>query len=85
VPHFLGPRVDRDWLLKDACSEQGAVYAPQIGDTVVYFPQGHCAQLEMYPQNTSPPWRVTGGHVAVCTVKELKYGFPSAGECADCG
>jgi PHD-like zinc-binding domain len=85
VPHFLGPRVDRDWLLKDACSEQGAVYAPQIGDTVVYFPQGHCAQLEMYPQNTTPPWRVTGGHVAVCTVKELKYGFPSAGECADCG
>jgi WD40 repeat protein len=54
-------------------------YAPQMGDRVVYFPQGHRAALRLRPQDIEPPWQKfpQNWHMVLCKVDQLEYEFPT--------
>jgi len=82
-----GDTVNRKWVSRDesilgSCGTK--VYAPQVGDSVVYIARAHYDTLEAYPTvgstsietpwkswPTSSPWPVVR-----CRVKSLRYRFP---------
>ena len=53
-------------------------YVPQLGDQVVYFPEGHQEFLSVHPSASAPPyqsWPPLWGMVK-CRVVRLSYAFP---------
>lgn len=80
----LDAQIDRSWLLLEAQSDQQ--YIPQIGDRVLYFPQGHMLHLNDMPEARSPPWLAfpTKWPVVECVVDYVKYSLPSRNEYSRC-
>ncbi|CAN0432201.1 unnamed protein product, partial [Laminaria digitata] len=58
----------------------------QVGEVVMYLPQGHAAYLRIYPENKAPPYKLFKGRPAVvrCQVKEISYAFPTDHKDTDC-
>jgi WD40 repeat protein len=79
LPHESS--ADRSWLMKDKVTASD-LYCPQVGDEVIYFPQGHKKHLEMVPLGVAAPWSRFSSKTpaALCTVTEVKYGFPGENE-----
>ena len=80
-----GTDVDREWLQSDA--QTAHQYCPQIGDRVVYFPQGHSALLSEFPaRDRLLPWNSFNvRYPAVeCQVKDVKFSFPPTAELRRC-
>jgi len=83
IPHGLIPfgiPVDRTWLQEDRQYVQQ--YCPQVGDKVLYFPQGHVELLTSFPESTSPPWTAFGDTwpLVECIVKDVTFSFPTERE-----
>ena len=79
-----GVFIDRKWLLEDTqCELQ---YCPQVGDKVVYFPQGHLELLQRFPENRPPPWLSFGlkWPVVQCIVRDVSFDFPTEREYRQC-
>ncbi|CAM9782808.1 unnamed protein product, partial [Hapterophycus canaliculatus] len=71
---------DRVWLtLDDPVKAMQHGYCPQVGEVVMYFPQGHEAYLRTFPENNTPPYKLFKGRPAVvrCQVKEMSFAFPT--------
>ena len=49
-----GLAVNRQWLQQDIVHD--CQYCPQLGDRVVYFPQGHKDSFGFFKEQGSPPW-----------------------------
>lgn len=81
---LMGLELDRSWLQQDAPSEY--VYSPQVGDIVVYFPQGHKEQLTHFTESSSPPWVSFGQRLPFyeCMVQDIAYEFPTEQEFRIC-
>ena len=80
-----GTDVDREWLQSDA--QTAHQYCPQVGDRVVYFPQGHSALLSEFPaRDRLLPWNSFNvRYPAVeCTVRDIKFSFPPTAELRRC-
>lgn len=74
----FGNDVSRDWLWT---TEQSLIeYVPQLGDIVMYLPQGHREHLSTFPETTAPPWQSFPRKwpIVVCKVVGISYDFPSA-------
>ncbi len=73
--------VVRGWIVSES-PKAGDIYCPQLGDEVIYFPQGHKRHLRKIPLCVPVPWsRLPAGVPSVaCTVMKLSYGFPSENE-----
>jgi hypothetical protein len=73
----LGIHIDRQWLQYD--TQFDYQYVPQIGDTVIYFPQGHIELLNHFPENRPPPWLQFSNKwpVVECKVENITYDFPT--------
>ncbi len=80
----IGITVDRAWLQMDSPNE--ALYCPQVGDRVVYFPQGHKQHLQNFAEDVSPPWLAfpIKWPFVECEVREVQYEFPSMQEYRYC-
>ena len=67
--------VGRKWLQTEEATPQ---YAPQLGDRVMYFPQGHIQWLQEFQESSSPPWMSFPQKwpVVECEVRDIKYAFP---------
>lgn len=80
----LDAEVDRKWLQEDRTFD--SQYVPQIGDQVIYFPQGHIEVLHQYAESTPPPWHSFPRRwpLVECIVKDLVYEFPSRAEHRRC-
>jgi hypothetical protein len=67
--------IDRNWLVNPRQTSQ---YAPQLGDRVMYFPQGHLQWWEKFPESASPPWLAFSQKwpVVECEVRRIEYAFP---------
>ena len=81
----LGTQIDREWLQTDKQEEQQ--YCPQVGDQVVYFPQGHSALLSEFPaRDRLLPWNSFNDRwpVVHCEVRDIIFEFPPAGELRRC-
>ena len=75
--------VDRAWLQKDHVVDHQ--YCPQMGDLVVYFPQGHKEILSKFVENSIPPWQDSNlftrrWPLVECEVTGMSYEFPSERE-----
>jgi WD40 repeat protein len=79
-----GAIVDRQWVLGDTVSE--AQYSPQVGDKVVYLPQGHLELLSAFPESSSPPWLSFPSKwpLVECEVRAVQYRLPSEQELKFC-
>jgi WD40 repeat protein len=76
--------IDRFWLQEDQTFD--SQYAPQLGDRVIYFPQGHIELLHHFAENSRPPWHSFPHKwpLVECTVKDISYEFPSRAEHRRC-
>ena len=70
----------REWALSDEPSD--FQYCPQLGDAVIYFPQGHAEHLMTFHETAQPPWTSFPIRwVAVeCIVTDLQFDFPTQAE-----
>lgn len=71
---------DRRWLqVVKTCPW---VYVPQVGDKVVYFPQGHAQALQSAPSKLPPPWTAwpRAWSTLACVVESVGYRFPDGDE-----
>lgn len=70
----------REWALSDEPSD--FQYCPQIGDSVIYFPQGHAEHLMTFHETAQPPWTSFPIRwVAVeCVVTDIQFDFPTQAE-----
>ncbi len=87
VPLGLGTSIERSWIQRDGTNtDDHAKYCPQVGDKVVYFPQGHMESLQLFAEDTSPPWLSFADRwpLVLCVVKAITYGFPTETEHAQC-
>ena len=79
--------VDRAWLQKDRTVDHQ--YCPQMGDLVIYFPQGHKEILSKFVENTIPPWQDNNlftkrWPLVECEVTGISYEFPTEREFQMC-
>jgi hypothetical protein len=70
-------------LQKDAVVDHQ--YCPQMGDRVIYFPQGHREILSQFVENTIPPWQdkelfVQRWPLVECEVTGIQFEFPTEQE-----
>lgn len=75
--------VDRAWLQKDHVVDHQ--YCPQMGDLVVYFPQGHKEILSKFVENSIPPWQdstlfTKRWPLVECEITGISYEFPTERE-----
>ena len=80
-----GTPIDRDWVLGE--EQYSHQYCPQMGDRVVYFPQGHSSLLSEFPsRGRLPPWNSFTGRYPIveCEVRSLSYDFPPTAELRRC-
>ena len=70
----------RDWALAEEPSD--FQYCPQLGDSVIYFPQGHAEYLKSFQETAQPPWiSFPAKWSAVeCKVTSLQFDFPTQAE-----
>ena len=80
VPSHIGTTLDRDIAGSDVVSTQ--TYYPQLGDIVIYLPQGHALMLRAYAENISPPWNQFPQRwpAVECEVVSVSYDLPTQGE-----
>ncbi|CAM9166354.1 unnamed protein product [Choristocarpus tenellus] len=74
-----GVDVDRSWLtMEDLKDRKLYSYCPQVGEIVMYFPQGHMSYLHSFPEATQPPYKLFKGRPSVvrCQVKHMTFSFP---------
>lgn len=74
------PAFSDDWL---TYTQSPSSYVPQVGDAVVYFPQGHAEYLQHFPSTDSPPWQAWNGKewpYVCCKVMDIQYQFPEKDE-----
>ena len=73
----VGLEVNRAWLQSDVRTEQ---YCPQLGDLVMYFPQGHIQWLQEFKETAAPPWNKFPGKFPLveCEVRDIRYSFPAS-------
>eukprot|EP01033_Poteriospumella_lacustris_P013296 gene13297-9524_t len=72
----LGNEAHRAWLQCDL--QYDMLYVPQLGDEVVYVPQGHAKYLESFPEEGVPACnRFRGSPFVECTVVDIRYVFPN--------
>jgi len=73
----VGLEVNRAWLQSDVRTEQ---YCPQVGDLVMYFPQGHIQWLQEFKETAAPPWNKFPGKFPLveCEVRDIRYSFPAS-------
>jgi WD40 repeat protein len=72
----LGNGAHRAWLQCDL--QYDMLYVPQLGDEVVYVPQGHAKYLESFPEEGVPACnRFRGSPFVECTVVDIRYVFPN--------
>ena len=73
----IGNEVDRKWLQVDTINDQE--YVPQMGDKVIYFSQGHKEILQIFAENSSPPWHIFPQKFPLveCEIIDISYAFPS--------
>jgi len=80
----IAEKLDRAWLQKEKRSDPSLdTYAPQMGDEVYYFPQGHAEFLKAFPDHVALPWQsVLPDRYGVvrCQVVGIRYGFPDVQE-----
>ena len=77
--------IDREWLQTEKQSEQQ--YCPQLGDQIVYFPQGHSSLLSEFPaRDRLLPWNSFNERwpVVHCEVRDIAFDFPPAAELKRC-
>ena len=70
--------VDRAWLSRTIVDEHD--YVPQLGDRVMYFPEGHEETLAKFVENTAPPWQqfpTLASPVVECEVVAVEFLFPT--------
>jgi WD40 repeat protein len=77
-------QIDRSWLQMD--TPQETLYVPQIGDHVIYFPQGHKEHLQRFTEDVPPPWNSFPQKwpLVECVVREVSYRFPKDQELRWC-
>jgi WD40 repeat protein len=70
------------WLKRlesDTSYEGRKIYAPQLGDSVVYIPRAHYETLKTFP-SLEPPWQHwpqgTAWPVVRCSVRGVRFRFP---------
>jgi hypothetical protein len=75
-------RVKRAWLLRSESSlsyKGRKMYAPQVGDSVVYIPRAHQETIRVFP-TLKAPWRCwplgSRWPVVRCKVLHIRYRFP---------
>jgi WD40 repeat protein len=70
-----GVEVGRRWLQSEELTAQ---YSPQLGDKVMYFPQGHIQWLQQFQESSSPPWMAFPQRwpIVECEVRDVQYVFP---------
>lgn len=81
----VGTEIDREWL--QAEQQVAHQYCPQMGDRVVYFPQGHSALLSEFPaRDRLLPWNSFNDRYPVveCEVRDIKFEFPPFAELRRC-
>lgn len=80
----LQTTIDRSWL--QLSSQDEALYCPQLGDKVIYFPQGHREQLHYFPNDLSPPWLAFPSKwpFVECEVRGIQFEFPTMHEHRSC-
>lgn len=80
----IGTLIERDWLLLDSPSDHE--YCPQVGDKVMYFPQGHINHLNLLPEQRRPPWMSfpMKWPVVECRIISISYDFPTHSEYNKC-
>ena len=80
----IGLKLDRTWL--QSFTPHESLYAPQIGDHVIYFPQGHKEQLQRFTEDVSPPWNSFPQKwpLVECIVRDITYRFPNDQELRWC-
>ncbi|GLE10143.1 hypothetical protein PINS_up022138 [Pythium insidiosum] len=78
----FGLSFNRDWLQVENPREMDQ-YIPQVGDYVVYFPEGHQAFLK-HIDSPSPPFLrlIARFHSVKCRVAAVNYVFPNRHEYA---
>lgn len=83
-PIILGLEYDRKWMQEYMPNE--FAYAPQIGDVVMYFPQGHKEYLQAFSENLSPPWNDFPAKYPVveCEVRNIEFDLPRGSVFARC-
>jgi hypothetical protein len=74
-----GVFVGRKWLQGTALTPQ---YTPQLGDRVMYFPQGHIQWLQQFQESSSPPWMAFPQKwpIVECEVRKIEYMFPDTSQ-----
>eukprot|EP01038_Epipyxis_sp_PR26KG_P011104 gene11104-14904_t len=80
----VGYHIDRQWLQGE--ESNASQYAPQLGDVVIYFPQGHAFHLQCFTENRPPPWLsfTQKSPLIECVVKGIRFEFPSEVEYSKC-
>ncbi|KAF0697813.1 Aste57867_11528 [Aphanomyces stellatus] len=73
----MGHQYDRTYCQQSATSPLVSI-VPQVGDTVVYCPQGHAVFLRQFPTKFVPPYKRMPKPVAVaqCQIVDIQYNFP---------
>ena len=83
TPHWsreavpLGVQVSRQWLQAQCATNHQ--YVPQVGDRVIYFPQGHVEALQLFAEDTAPPWLAFPAKwpLVLCLVTDVRFSFPT--------
>lgn len=80
----IGTEIEREWLLSDSPSDYH--YCPQVGDQVMYFPQGHLNHLNLIPEQKRPPWMSfpLKWPVVECQIVSISHDFPTHSEFNKC-
>ncbi|CAN0396306.1 unnamed protein product, partial [Discosporangium mesarthrocarpum] len=67
-----GLEVDRGWLtVEDPRDTKLYSYLPQVGEIVMYLPQGHMSYLHSFPEASRPPYKLFKGHPPVVRCQVL--------------
>ncbi|CAB9519710.1 bromodomain and WD repeat domain containing [Seminavis robusta] len=77
-----GPKIQKDWLRRvesDSSFLGRKVYAPQVGDTVVYIARAHFETLQSFASMKVPfhDWpQEAEWPVVRCCIRDIRYRFP---------
>lgn len=77
-----GPHISRRWLQRPECDSSYSgrrIYAPQVGETVVYIPRAHFETIQNFP-TLKAAWQHWPAEaewpVVCCYVRDIRYRFP---------
>jgi hypothetical protein len=72
--------INREWAVAEEASDYQ--YCPQVGDTVMYFVQGHAQHLSSIHETAQPPWTNFPGRwqAVECRVTGVHYNLPTQAE-----